>query len=75
MDCGELGSAAWHPFSRWPLRAAQLADLGCWSAPEGQKPADPPVMRATKFELVINTQTAKTLAIDFPPACSLLLTK
>ena len=36
-------------------------------APEGEKPADLPVMRAIKFELVINMQTANTLAIDPPP--------
>jgi putative ABC transport system substrate-binding protein len=34
---------------------------------KGEKPADLPVMRAVKFEFVLNLHTAKLLGIDVPP--------
>jgi putative tryptophan/tyrosine transport system substrate-binding protein len=69
MFVGSRGVRAGALLSYGPDPSETPRQMGAYTGRilKGEKPADLPIIRVTKFEFVINLQTAKALGLNLPP--------
>ena len=62
VDIGGLIAYASPPADLWRRMAGQIDEIL-----KGSKPSEMPIFRASKFELLVNLKTAKSLGLTIPP--------
>jgi ABC transporter substrate binding protein len=65
-DHGQLETTSPHP--RDGSEMGRAPEASCIPPFKGEKPGDLPVQNPSRYELIINLKTAKTLGLNVPPS-------